>query len=228
MIQINHMTALLAKYLKDTAKNFEVLVLFIVYPVICFVMSQSMGAEMTFFVPVFATMHFVFTPIVVTSNAIAEEKSKNTLRVLRMSGISSLSFFLSNAIFVTLLTCITGSTFIFMSHDSNMNVGLFYSAAIIGIIISMLIGISVGSFSKSTGAANGLAVPLGLILSLLPMLSYFNEGIKSVSRFLFGQQVFYFISGQSWNKETIIVCLINLFIVSGLYIFLYSRTKLDE
>lgn len=228
MIQINHMTALLAKNLKDVTRNFEVLVLFIVYPVVSFVMSQSLSAEMTFFIPVFATMHFIFTPIVVTSNMIAEEKSKNTLRVLRMSGISSLGFFLSNAIFVTLLTCITGSSFIFMAHDGNINVGLFYSAGITGIVISILIGMSIGSFSKSPSAANGMAVPLGLILSFLPMLSYFNKSMESISKFLFGQQVSYLIGGQKWDVESIIICLINLFIVTVFYVLLYRRTKLDE
>ncbi len=228
MIQINHMTAILAKNFKDITRNFEVLVLFIVYPVVSFVMSQSLGAEMTFFIAVFATMHFIFTPIVVTSNMIAEEKSKNTLRVLRMSGISSLGFFLSTAIFVILLTCITGSSFIFMSHESSMNIGLFYSAGLLGSVISILIGMSIGTFSKSPSAANGLAVPLGLIFSFLPMLSYFNKGLESISKFLFGQQVSYLISGQKWNTEAIIICLINLLIAAGFYVFLYKRSKLDE
>ncbi len=230
MIQINHMTAILAKNFKDITRNFEVLVMFIVYPVVGFVMSQSFGEKVTslFFIAVFATMHFIFTPIVVTSNAIAEEKSKNTLRVLRMSGISSLEFFLSTAVFVILLTCITGSSFIFMSDKSSMNIGLFYSAGIFGSVTSILIGMSIGTFSKSPSAANGLAVPLGLILSFLPMLSYFNEGLEGISKYLFGQQVSYLIGGQKWTTEAIIICLINLLIVTGFYVFLYKRTKLDE
>ncbi len=204
------------------------LVLFIVYPAVAFIMTQSIGGEKLFFIGVFATMHFVFTPIVVAASMIAEEKEKNTLRVLRMSGISSLEFFLSTAVFVVVLDCLTGSSFLLMQGDGSINVGVFYSAAIFGSVISVLIGMCVGTYSKSPSATNGLAVPLGMIFSFLPMLSYFNKNLESISKYLFGQQIQYLIGGQKWTAEAVIICSINFIIVTGLYILLYRRAKTDE
>ncbi len=228
MIQINHMAAILVKDIKDVLRNIQVLILFIIYPVVALIMTQSIGEEKGFFIGVFATMHFVFTPIVVAASMIAEEKEKNTLRVLRMSGISSLEFFLSTAVFVVALDCLAASSFIFMSGDSSINTGLFYSAAIFGNVISVLIGMCVGTYSKSPSATNGLAVPLGMIFSFLPMLSYFNKNLESISKYLFGQQIQYLISGQKLTAETIIICSINFIIVTGIYILLYRKAKTDE
>lgn len=228
MIQINHMTAILVKDIKDVIRNIQVLILFIIYPAVAFIMTQSIGAEKIFFIGVFATMHFAFTPIVVSASMVAEEKEKNTLRVLRMSGISSLEFFLSTAVFVVVLDCLTGGSFIFMSGESSINVGLFYSAAIFGSVISVLIGMCVGTYSKSPSATNGLAVPLGMLFSFLPMLSYFNKSLESVSKYLFGQQIQYLIGGQKWTAEAVIICSINFIIVAGIYILLYRRARTDE
>ncbi len=228
MIELNHITAIILKDFKDVLKNVQILILFIVYPAVCFIMSQSVGTEMTFFVSVFATMHFVFTPIIVSSSMIAEEKAKNTLRILRMSGISSLEFFLSTAGFVLIFDCITGSFFMLMSGGNTISAGMFYSAGIVGSVISIMIGMCIGTFSKSPSATSGLAVPLGMIFSFLPMLSHFNKGLGNISKYLFGQQVAYLIGGKKWSAETIVVCLVNLIIVTGFYVFLYKRTKLDE
>ncbi len=228
MMKINHVTAILSKDVKDVIKNIQVLILFVVYPVVGFIMTQSINVERGFFISVFATMHFVFTPIVVSAHMISEEKEKNTLRVLRMSGITSGEFFVSTAVFILSLDCITGSTFIFMAGEGGIDPGLYYSAAIMGCVVSIMLGMCIGTFSKSSSGANGLAIPLGLFFSFLPMLSYFNKGLESVSKYLYGQQVGNMIYGKGWSAETGIICLANLLLVMGLYVLLYRRIKTQE
>jgi len=227
-MRINHITAILSKNVKDVMKNIQVLILFVVYPAVGFIMTQSINVEKGFFISVFATMHFVFTPIVVSAHMISEEKEKNTLRVLRMSGITSTEFFLSTAVFIIFLDCISGSTFIFMAGEGGIDPALYYSAAIMGSAVSIILGMCIGTFSKGSSAANGLAIPLGLFFSFLPMLSYFNKGLESVSKYLYGQQVGNMIYGQGWSAETGIICLGNLLLIMGLYVVLYRRTKTEE
>lgn len=161
------MTAIALKDMKDTLRNIQVLILFFVYPIIGFVMTQSISEQSVFFVSIFATMHVVFTPIVVTASMIAEEKEKNTLRVLRMSGITSAEFFASTALFVLMLDGITSLPFLVMGSKNEMNLGLFFSAVAVSGVISIVIGMCIGIYSKSASAANGLAVPVGMIFALL-------------------------------------------------------------
>ena len=228
MIQINHISAIIEKDFRVTLRNMQILILFIIYPVVGFVMSQSAGIEKSFYISVFATMHFVFTPIVSTSAMISEEKDKNTLRVLRMSGITSAEFFLSTALFVLILDCLTGSSLLLLSGQNGPNPWLFYSAGILGGIISILVGLCIGTFSRSTSAASGLAVAVGMVLAFIPMLSFFNKGLEKFSKFLYGQQVKYLIEGKNWSAESIAVILINLGLIVSVYVLLYKRSKLDE
>ena len=228
-MNIGHLNAIITKDIKDTIRNFQVLILFLVFPVIGFVMTQSIkDASSAFFISIFATMHFVFTPIVVTASLISEEKEKNTLRVLRMSGISSIEFMISTTLFVLLLNIVTGCTFIGMTDMEQARVLQFIVAGIIGCLISIIIGICVGTFAKSSSAANGLAVPAGMMFSFLPMLSSFNEGLEKITKFLYGQQISYLIEGNQWSVEMLIVIICNFFIAFMVYCYLYNKSKQIE
>ncbi len=226
-MSICHLNAILIKNIKDTLKNFQVLILFLVFPIIGFVMTQSISdVDGKFFISIFAAMHFIFTPIVVTASLVSEEKDKNTLRVLRMSGISSFEFFFSTTVFVLLFNTISGSAFIAMTNMDSAQIARFYIAGIIGCMISILIGLCVGTYVKSSSAANGVAVPLGMVFAFLPMLSSFNEGLQKVTKFLYGQQVSYIFGGNNFDLSFIIVVCINFSLVFVIYCYLYYKTKL--
>lgn len=224
-MQANHMTAIVLKDMKDTLRNIQVLILFFVFPIIGFVMTQSINEQSVFFVSIFATMHIVFTPIVVTASMIAEEKERNTLRVLRMSGITSVEFFASTALFVLILDGISSLPFLLMGSKNEINIGLFFSAVVISGVISIVIGMCIGIYSKSASAANGLAVPVGMVFAFIPMLSGFNEALGRVSKYLYGQQMSFLILGKPWNTEAIVICIANFILIVTLYIVLFEKSK---
>ena len=228
-MSIYHLNAIFIKNMKDTLRNFQVLILFLVFPVIGFVMTQSItDVEGSFFISIFAGMHYIFTPIVVTASLVSEEKEKNTLRVLRMSGISSFEFFLSTTIFVLIFDVLSGCTFIGMTNLDQIQTLRFLIAGIAGCLISILIGLCVGTYVKSSSAANGVAVPLGMIFSFLPMLSSFNKGLEKVTKYLYGQQVSYICGGKNFDISFIMVVSINFLIVFVIYCYLYYKSKLVE
>ncbi len=222
-MRVQNVSALFQKQLKDVFKNLPVLVLFIVYPIIALVMTQAMKEQEgmgTFFISIFATMHCVFTPIVATSSIIAEEKETNTLRALIMSNVNLREYLFSIGGFVLLSTLLSGSFFLFMGEHTVEAIVRFIIGLSIGCIISIIFGVCIGLFSKNASAANGLAVPFGMIFAFLPMLSNFNEGIEAVAKFTYGQQVSYLFGGETLKIFSVIILFVNfllLLLVSAIW-----------
>lgn len=230
-MRILNITALFQKQVKDVFKNMPVLILFFVYPIVAVIMTTAMKnqADMgPFFISIFATMHCVFTPIVSTVGIISEEKEKNTLRVLIMSNVTLKEYLLSIGGFIFTATLLTGSSFILISDQPAENALPFLLSMGIGSLISIVLGSCIGLFSKNASAANGMAVPFGLLFAFLPMLANFNKGIETVSRFTYGQQISYLISGKEITAFGIIILCINfaaLFVISAV---LFKRSLSAE
>ena len=103
--------AVFRKQLKDTLKNKEVLIQFLMFPVLSVIMSNAMTVPdmpANFFVHMFATMYVGMAPLTCMSAVIAEEKEKNTLRVLMMSNVRGTEYLLGLGAYVVAV-CMAGS-----------------------------------------------------------------------------------------------------------------------
>ncbi len=231
MIRIENINALFMKQVKNTLKNMPVLILFIIYPCISLIMTKALPAQAgssDFFLMIFACMHCVFTPIIAAASTLAEEKETNTLRVLVMSNVTLREYFLSNGSFILFADLITGSTFL-LSVNKTVAGGLLFLLHLgIGCLISIVLGLCIGLYAKNAAAASGLAVPIGMVFSFMPMLSSFNKSIENVSRFTYGQQISYLLAGKQLSAAGIIIMLVNAAILIALYSFLYKRTLIEE
>ena len=230
-MRAQNITALFHKQIKDVLKNMPVLVLFIIYPIIAAVMTQAMKDQAgtgTFFLSIFATMHCVFTPIVATTSVIAEEKEKNTLRVLIMSNVTLKEYLISIGGFILIATLITGSIFLFVSGQPAGNATSFLLAMGIGSLVSIVLGTCLGLFSKNAAAANGMAVPFGMVFAFLPMLANFNTGIEAVSKFTYGQQISYLLAGKEITGFGITVLCINFAVLIVISRVLFKKSLSAE
>lgn len=231
MILVKNVLTLFSKQVKDTLKNPPVLILFLVYPLISMVMTQAMqnpDISKNYFVAIFATMHCIFTPIVSTASILSEEKEKNTLRVLILSNVTLREYLISIGGFVFLSTILSGCLF-FLSLEANLTEALLFIVYMgIGSCLSVLLGMCIGLLARNASAANGFAVPVGMVFAFLPMLSSFNTGIKSFSRFTFGQQVSWLIAGEPLTVFGTITIVANAILFLSLYILLYKKSLRDE
>ena len=50
-------------------------------------------------------------------------------------------------------------------------------------------------WGKNAAAANGMAVPVGLVLALLPMLARFNDGITKAAEYTYSGQISHLLEG---------------------------------
>lgn len=226
----NVIGAILIKQMKDILKNIQVLVLYVVFPIIGVILTGTVSKEMaSFFVSVFATMHCVFTPLVSTSGMIAEEKEKNTLRVLIMSNVTSFEYLLSIGLFVFIATMLTGVSFIFIGGYTGTKAVMLLVSMAMGCICSIIIGMCTGASAKSATAANGLAVPVGMVFAFIPMLASFNKNLENVSFVLFSQQVSYLLGGtKDFSATMAMVIAINFILFITLFFFLFRKNRLDS
>lgn len=234
MIRIRNMQAVLEKQIWDTLKNMQVIVLFLIYPAVAFVMIQAMGEQTEsryFFLSTFAVMHCVFTPMVSTAAILSEEKEKNTLRVLILSGVKPLEYLCSIGFFVWIATQLTGISFLFMSHCSlSQGAGLLFLFTA-GCLPSVLLGMCIGLYAPNMAAANAVAVPVGMVFSFLPMLAFFNQTIEKAARFMYSYQIGEAIRKagmqDTFSYAKLAIVAVYLIIFSGLFGFLFHKKKWD-
>lgn len=237
-MRVQNITALFQKQIKDVLKNMPVLILFFVYPCIAAVMTSAMSDPVgtgSFFISIFATMHCVFTPIVATTSIIAEEKEKNTLRVLIMSNVTLREYLTSIGGFILIATLITGSSFLFINNTavtptSLLSLPMLGTTGLIvfGSLVSVIVGACIGLFSKNTAASSGLAVPLAMVFAFLPMLANFNKGIEAVSKFTYSQQISYLFAGKPITLFGIAVLCINFIVLIVISSVLFKKSLVDE
>lgn len=232
MLHVQTINAIFYKQIKDILKNTQVLVLFFIYPLIAYIMTSTLSSQMgdaTFFISIFGTMHCVFTPIVTTAAIIAEEKEKNTLRVLIMSNVSSLEYLISVGSFVLVCTLFTGSSFVMMGEYKLTEVFIVIGYMCIGTILSIILGMAIGAHAKNMMSANGIAVPLSMLFAFTPMLAYFSKRIDKVSRFIYGQQINYLISNpDNVSMKGLLIIFTNLIILVALFMLVFQKNKLDN
>lgn len=189
---MSNIIAVMKKQLKDTLKNKTVFIQFIMFPVLTIIMNRAItidGMPENFFVNLFATMYVGMAPLTSISAIIAEEKEKNTLRVLLMSNVKPYEYLLGIGSYV-FIACMLGAGVICAAGSYSLRDGLVFMLIMaIGIVTSLLMGAVIGTWSKTQMMATSVAVPVMMIFSFLPMLSMFNSTIAKVAKYIYSEQI---------------------------------------
>lgn len=226
------MEAILIKQFKDLSKNMERLLLFCIYPVVAAIITNTMstvGVPKTFFVSVFATMHAIFSPIMVAASMVAEEKEKKTLRELMLANVTTMEFLMSIGSSIFVLTMITALPFIWIGdYQGSEAFGMIVCIGI-GSLVSILLGMSFGVLAKNAVSVNAYAMPVGMILSFSPMLAGFNSSIHNVTKFLYGQQISDWIQDiHQLSFKGILVVIINCLVIFAIFFAAFRRNRRDR
>lgn len=230
-ITLNNCFAIFMKEIKDVMKNSQLVLLFFIFPVIALIMSSSIqidGIEPKFFLIIFATMHIVFSPIVVTSSILAEEKEKGTLRLLLMNNVSPIDYLISIGGFVFILTLISSLIF-FACANFAMNEALYFMMMMgLGTLISIIIGMIIGGFSKNMISADGMSVPTAMFFAFLPMLATFNQTMKHITMLLYsGILSELLLNRGAWTVQNTLVLIVNGIIFLFIFLRVFKANRLD-
>ncbi len=230
----NHIWAILWKQLKDTLKNKALLIQFLMFPCMTVIMEKTIsidGMPEHFFANLFAIMYVGMAPMTAMSAIIAEEKEKNTLRVLNMCNVNAIEYLLGNAIYIVFI-CMIGSLIIAFAGGYTGNELLtFMLIMFAGHTISILAGAAIGVFSKNQMMATSLTVPAMMIFSFLPMLSMFNDSIKKVAKFFYSEQLYLLINDLNAIEiriETIAILGVNVCFILSCFVIAYQKVFIKQ
>ena len=225
--------AILKKQMNDTLKNKTVLIQFIMFPFMAFVMSNAIstdGIPSTYFVILFATMYVGMAPMTSIASIIAEEKEKNTLRVLLMSNVKPTEYLLGIGTYIFVVCSAGAVAFGVIGGFSGAELIRFILVMMVGIITSLLIGAAIGMMAKNQMGATAIAIPVMMIFSFLPMISMFNKGVETFSKIIYTQQINYMINDLSLSNfrwERVAVIGGNMAVYLGVFVWAYRRKGLE-
>ena len=228
---MNNIFVIIKKQIRDTLKNKTILIQFILFPVMTLIMENAInldGMPEHFFVKLFAVMYIGMAPLVAAAGIIAEEKEKNTLRVLMMADVKPRQYLAGISTYVWAI-CMLGA--LVMSITLPASVRAFFILIMgIGFVISIIVGACIGIFSKNQMMATSLTMPLMLIFSFVPMLSMFNESIRKCSTAVFTQQLRLLMDNMTFEEfplTGIIVLGGSAVFFAGLFFAAYQKKGLD-
>lgn len=226
--------AVLKKQINDTLKNKTVLIQFIMFPFMAFVMSKSIptnGIPSNYFVILFATMYVGMAPMTSIASIIAEEKEKNTLRVLLMSNVKSTEYLIGVGSYIFAACSVGAVAFGVIGGFSVGELIRFIMVMMVGIITSLLIGAAIGMLAKNQMGATAITIPVMMVFSFLPMISMFNQSVERVSKIIYTQQINYLIKDLpdgnfGWERAVVIGG--NMAVYLGVFVWAYRGKGLKE
>lgn len=231
-MKIHKIMAILKKQLKDTPKNKAVLIQFVMFPFLTLIMQNTVkfpDLQHNYFVLMFATMYVGMAPLTSAAAIIAEEKEKNTLRMLMMSNVKAGEYLLGVGIYVFVLCMAGAAVFAGIGGYTGGAWVQFMLVMAVGIMTSLMLGAAIGTWSKNQMSESSVTVPVMMVFSFLPMLASFNDRIGAVSRFTYSQQVQNLLAGigqVSLTWESGLVIAVNLVCVCALFTVAYRRCGL--
>ena len=155
--------AVFRKQILDTRKNRAVLIQFIMFPIMTIVMNSAIKVDDMpefFYLKLFSIMYMAMAPIVSMSSIISEEKEKGTLRALMMSNVRPASYLAGVGVY-DFQCCLIGT--MLMSKTCGLDDGPWWRylcVIMLGLVISIVLGASIGVLAKDQMAATSLAVPV--------------------------------------------------------------------
>ena len=227
-------TIIYRKQIKDTGKNIALLIQFVMFPLMAVIMDNAIQvADLPehFFVGMFAVMHIGMAPLNVTAAIIAEEKEKNTLRVLLFGGVRPFEYLIGTGGYV-FSSCMIGAViFALLGGYRGREFVLFLLIMAAGILVSMFLGAVIGICSKSQIIAASVMTPVMMIFAFLPMIAMFNETIAKVADFAYSQQIQILINGLSSRTtpepKSLIVLGLSALIAAGMFVGAYRKSALN-
>jgi len=184
--------AIFTKQAKDLSKSPMALVMFMVFPAVAFIMTFFIdveGVPPNMFVTMMAAIFAGMGLITAVSDAISEDIERKSLRFLVIAGVKPHQYLIGSGGFFLLAGAVTSVIFALIGSFTMQEIFKFLAIMISGIAASVLLGATIGIYSKNRQTATALGMPAAMIVGFMPMLANFNETIERLAGFLYTQQI---------------------------------------
>lgn len=232
--------AIFIKQMRDIIKNPTISIQFILFPVMALILTLIVALPNeeipnNMYTAMFGAMFAGMGPLTATAGAIAEDREHKSLRLLVMAGVKPHEYLLGLGGFILFVSAVSSVFFALIGDFSIAERLIFISILIFGSATSVLLGATVGIFSKNQQAATSLSVPVSLIMAFMPMLGMFNETISKVSGVLFTQQISKIAEDISISEfsassavKPLLIILSNFIVFLVLFVVAYKRKGLKD
>ena len=222
---------IIKKQIKDTLKNKTVLIQFVMFPVLTLIFENAINIPdmpELFFTKLFSVMYMGMAPLVAVASIIAEEKEKNTLRVLTMANVKAWEYLAGIGIYVWTI-CMAGAGVMATTLPLD-DIPFYLGVMAAGFIISIAIGACIGIIASNQMAATSLSLPVMLIFSFMPMLAMFNDKIEKIAGIFYTQQIRELLGNMTFDgikTETMLVVAVNALLALSLFFAAFKRKGLE-
>ena len=228
---MHNVGVIIKKQIKDTLKNKTVLIQFVMFPVLTLIFENAINIPdmpELFFTKLFSVMYMGMAPLVAVAAIIAEEKEKNTLRVLTMANVKAWEYLAGIGIYVWTI-CMAGTGVMATTLPLD-DIPFYLGVMAAGFIISIAIGACIGIIASNQMAATSLSLPVMLIFSFMPMLAMFNDKIEKIAGIFYTQQIRELLGNMTFDgikTETMLVVAVNALLALSLFFAAFKRKGLE-
>lgn len=222
---------IIKKQLKDTLKNKTILIQFILFPLMTLIMENAItldGMPELFFTKLFSIMYIGMAPLTSVASIIAEEKEKNTLRVLMMANVKPWQYLLGVGLYVWII-CMIGAGMMATGLESE-DIAFYMCAMGAGFVISIVAGACIGIYAENQMMATSVVMPVMMVLAFLPMIATFNDKIEKVAKIFYTQQLKICLDNMTIvniTKESVFIVIVNVMVLIGVCAITYKRKGLE-
>lgn len=220
------------KQFRDLTKNPTLLVSFAALPMLGFFFSsmdaplQDIQMMMRLYLPLYVAM----CGLMGTGNTMAEEKEKNTLRVLMMSNVKPAEYMASICLFIFTIQFFGVAYFSYLGGFHGVELLRTAILILLASLCSMTLGSVIGLVAKSQMNANSYLTPVLLIVGMLPMLASLNRDLYPFAKYIYSTQMSEAIANISkpLTLEIVLIMLANLAVYVAIFIRVYKKNRLDD
>lgn len=133
---------------------------------------EGEGAEFfqSYYLNIGVIFNTLMTGLMASALPLAEEKEKNTLRVLMTSSINSAEFFIGSLAPVFIMTEAVNIIILPVSQAAGVSLPLYLLLTSVSVLITILLGAGMGLAGKDQTSASLMLTPLMLLLMLPSMM----------------------------------------------------------
>ena len=222
---------IIKKQIKDTLKNKTVLIQFVMFPVLTLIFEHAINIPdmpELFFTKLFSVMYMGMAPLTAVASIIAEEKEKNTLRVLTMANVKAWEYLAGIGIYVWTI-CMAGAG-VMATTLSTGDIPFYLGVMAAGFLISIAIGACIGIIAANQMVETSLSLTVMLVFSFMPMLEMFNDKIEKVAGIFYTQQIRELLGSMTFDgikTETMLVVAVNALLALILFFVAFKRKGLE-
>lgn len=217
--------ALFIKELQDIKRNWNILFIFAIGPLMAVIYRNLLAIPSAPTAVLGILMGSTMVGIYVPAMMLAEEKEKNTLRVLMVSPATPADILASKGLVSLVGVLLTSAITLLLSRAPLASPLLFWATLIIGTAFLAIIGFIIGLLSPNQMATGYIGLPLYLLFLLIPMLGQVNPAMQQLAKFIptyyIGEGVSQALNGVTLIEGLLQPAMLAGFLAVALVVFLY-------